>query len=142
MRSVMLGGFAGLLIAFLSISAAQAGPPMTGSSQSTGGRLMSALNPTHWSWPSMPWTAEKPRIQKKTPSVMSSMNKSAKSGFAKTKRALDPTRMFSSSEKEQRPSSSSRSTQADGGYFSGLFKSDEPTEIHTANDFLSLPRPR
>jgi hypothetical protein len=147
MRVHVLTISAGLLLAVCFASPSVAGPPMTGSAPSAGSKWIGALNPTNWKMPSMPWTTEKPRIQKKAPSVMSNVNKSAKTTWTKTKRALDPTRMFPSSEKAKTPSTtshpaSSQSKESEGGYFSGLFRSEEPKEIRTVNDFLSQPTPQ
>lgn len=144
MRTSALKIVTGLLFSVWLISDVHAGPPLTGAGKSAGQSTWSKLNPTQWNWPSLPWSEEPPRIQKKTPSMMSSMNKTAKTGWEKTKRTLNPTRFFNSdSQTKSKPQSSrSHSESSQGGFFSGIFKSDEPKQIKTVNDFLSQPHPR
>ena len=88
----------------------------------------------------MPWAGEPARIKKKAPSTMSKMNQSAKEGWNKTKRALDPTRMFKAKDD---PSSSTQpmSNMSDRpSVMGGLFgPKPEPHEVRTVNDFLSQP---
>ena len=140
MRTRVLALIVGLLFSFSSINISLAGPPMTGSSKDGNG-WSNKLNPTQWTLPplpKMPWTVEPARIKKKTPSVMTTMNKSAKNSWEKTTRALDPSRMF---EGDSKPKSQAKSTS--NGFLGGLFKPAEPPkEIHTVNDFLSQPQPR
>lgn len=124
-----------VLLAVIGIAGiAQAGPPTTASGKSGG--WLGPLNPTTWSWPSMPWSNEPPRIKKKSQGFMSDMNQSAKRGWTRTKQALDPSWMLPS----DKPKSSGSS---DEGFFGSIFTSDrEPKKIETVNEFLSQPHPR
>jgi len=130
-----------LTVSVFTTANAFAQPPKTGNATSTASKWMDAMNPAQWKWPTMPampWTAEKPRIQKKSPSVMSNMTKSAKTGWSKTKSALDPTQIFGSDSKAKK----APAKDSDKGIFGAMFKKEEPKEIHTVNDFLSQPHPR
>ena len=143
MRAHVLTFFTGMVVTLSFTSVAQSGPPMTGSSHSSGdSHWFGTLNPKQWSWPtmpSMPWAEEPARIQKKQKSFVANMNNSAKSGWAKTKHALDPTKLFESDPKRPKKSSAKQSE----GFFGGLFKPEEkPREIRTVNDFLSQPQPK
>ena len=148
MRTQVLTFFAGLTI-FVAISSsnlAVAGPPMTGSSKSDGDTSwLDSLNPKQWSlptMPAMPWSAERPRIQKKSKSIISNMNSSAKNGWAKTKNALDPRGLFEPDPKARPKMTKSSGKDTEEGFFGGLFKPEEkPKEIKTVNDFLSQPHP-
>lgn len=85
----------------------------------------------------MPWS-EPPRIEKKSPGVMSGMNQSAKRGWAKTKNALNPGRMFVS-DPAPRPSKMS-SKNSEPGFWDGIFGPKTPKkEVKTVNDFLMQP---
>lgn|GEM_PF-1260101 len=141
MRTKVLTFFASLTIASMIAATSFAQPPMTGRSESKGvGEWLAPLNPITWTMPKMPWAGEPARIKKKSPSTMSKVNQSAKEGWSKTKRALDPTRMFKSDNKPQTPTKP-MSNQNENGFFSGLFKPrEEPKEIRTVNDFLNQPQ--
>ena len=141
-RTNVLAIVAGLLFTAWSHSCTHAGPPLTGARKSGDESAWSKLNPAHWDWPSLPWSEEPPRIQKKTPSMMSSMNKSAKTSWAKTKRTLDPTRLFDLGKDTQTSDGRAQKPSTSGGFFSGLFTTEEPKQIRTVNDFLSQPHPR
>lgn len=116
---------------------AVAAPPMTGKPKS--GQWLDTINPTKWDWPSMPWSQEPPRIQKKSEGVVSNLNQSAKKSWSKTKSVLNPSRLFINDDKPKPAKQKDSST----GFFSGLFApKEEPKEVNTVNDFLSLPHPR
>jgi hypothetical protein len=92
------------------------------------------------SMPKMPWSKEPARIKKKSPGMVDTMKASTKSGWNKTKRALDPTRLFNS---EPKPAPKKTTTQSsEDGFFGSMFKPKEDKEIRTVNDFLSQPQPR
>jgi len=135
-----------VLVATSSSNVAVAGPPMTGSSKSDGdSSWLDAVNPKQWSlptMPAMPWSEERPRIQKKSKSMISSMSSSAKNGWAKTKNALDPRGLFEADPKVKSKGTKSTGRDTEEGFFGGLFKPEEkPKEIKTVNDFLSQPHP-
>lgn len=151
MRTQVLTFFTGLialtLVAFSSSHVVFAGPPMTGSSKSSGdGSWLDSLNPKQWSlptMPAMPWSEERPRIQKKSKSIISNMNNSAKNGWAKTKNALDPRGLFEPDPKARTKVTKSSGKDSEEGFFGGLFEPEKkPKEIKTVNDFLSQPQPR
>lgn len=146
MRTTVLTILTCLVLLLLDSNDCLSGPPLSGE----GSGKASWMNPAEWSMPKlppmptmpkMPWSGEPARIKKKSPGVMDSMKGTAKSGWNKTKRALDPTRMFNSDAKPAPKKTESKA--ADGGFFSGMFKSEkEDKEIRTVNDFLSQPQPR
>jgi hypothetical protein len=139
-RATVLTILAYLLIQFSAVANCLAGPPLSGESSSPS--IPTWMKPTEWSMPkmpSMPWSKEPARIKKKSPGIMTSMNESAKAGWSKTKRALDPTRMFGEGNK---PKSKPAATSSEPGFFGSMFQPKEEKEIRTVNDFLSQPQPR
>ncbi len=140
MRFIRTIASTALFVAFAFSNPAIAGPPTIGKSTQGNGWL-SAINPTNWEMPSMPWSKEPPRIQKKkSTNIMSAMNASTKRTWTRTKNALDPSRMFEPSSRETKPISK---TSENTGFFNGLFGgTDEPRDVRTVNDFLSLPQPK
>jgi hypothetical protein len=146
-RTPVLTFFTGLVMVLTYPNIANSGPPMTGSSGDS--QWLGAMNPKTWSWPSMPsmpsmpWGEEPARIQKKPKSVVANMNRSAKSGWNKTKNALNPANLFETDAKARPKTTKSATSNADDGFFGKLFKPEEkPKEIRTVNDFLSQPQPR
>jgi hypothetical protein len=121
---------AGLLVLVIAEGSCCAGPP----TRSKGSGPW--YNPMQWQMPSMPWSSEQPRIRKKSQGVMTDMNQSAKRGWAKTKSALDPSKMFVS---DPNPAPQ----KSEPGFWDGLFGPSKSSEdVRTVNDFLSQPHPR
>lgn len=126
-----------VLVSFgLIAGTTSAQPPMTSGS--------SWLKTPNWSLPSMPWSQAKPPAKKKSPGMMSQINKSTQQSWNRTKRALDPSWMFPSDSKPNKTSSVSRNKPAkqNDGMFSGWFGGKEDKELNSVNDFLAQPRPQ
>ncbi|MEX0824707.1 MAG: hypothetical protein WD119_00995 [Pirellulaceae bacterium] len=118
--------------------AAHAEPPRIGGT-SPFAEALGPLNPTRWSMPkiSLPGVgSEKRVIRRKSDNVFDGFSKSVSRGWTKTKNALDPSPLWSSST----PRSSQRDQEP--GFWTKLFSSDpEPKKIETVNDYLRQPRP-
>jgi len=112
---------------------ALAEPPMTSGS--------SWFKAPSWSMPTMPWSQPKP-AKKKSPSMVSQVNKSTQQGWARTKRALDPSWMMPSSSKSSKAAPTRKQSES-GGLFSGWFgERSKKEDVSTVPDFLALPRPK
>lgn len=103
------------------------------------GEALAPLNPTRWSMPkfSLPGTgSEKRVIRRESDSMFDGFSKSVSRGWNKTKTALDPSPLWTSSE----PKKANRDQEP--GFWTKLFTSSpEPKKIETVNDFLRQPHP-
>ena len=133
MKCSAIAPWTGLLLVFAA-TVAQAGPPMTAEAP--------WYNPLQWSWPSPPWASEPPVVKKKSPSVLTRINRSARSGWNKTRRTLSPTRLFTGnagSPQKSKPSAG----QAEPGFWRSLLGGNRgQDDVHSVTDFLAQPRPQ
>ena len=138
MRTLVLTIFAGWMIVFVLAGPVVAAPPTDGGPS----QFFAPLNPTNWSWPKMPWSEEPARIKRKPANPMTKMNKSAKQGWQKTKKALDPSWMFKTEPKTE-PKTQPMSNSSESGFFGRMMQpKEDPEKIKTVNDFLNQPQPR
>lgn len=91
-------------------------------------------NPLTWSAPTMPWSKEPPRIKRKSQGVVADLNRTAQSGWHKTKSAMNPTKLFRTSSEPARDTDQP-------GFWTRMFGPTETAgEIRTVDDFLNQPR--
>ena len=93
--------------------------------------------------PSMPWSAKSQTpAKKKSPGVMSQLNKSTQRGWNQTKKLFDPSWMMPEKKVSPSPASASKMRTREEGIFSGMFgEKKQDRKISTVNDFLGQPRP-
>lgn len=95
------------------------------------------------SMPTMPWSAKsKTPAKKKSPGLMSQLNKSTQKGWNQTKKMFDPSWMMPEKKVSPSPASASKLRTREESIFSGMFGEKKPEKkISTVNDFLGQPRP-
>ena len=93
--------------------------------------------------PTMPWSAKSQTpAKKKSPGVMSQLNKSTQRGWNQTKKLFDPSWMMPEKKVSPSPASASKMRTREEGIFSGMFgEKKQDRKISTVNDFLGQPRP-
>jgi hypothetical protein len=95
--------------------------------------------------PTMPWSAKsKTPAKKKSPGLMSQLNKTTQKGWNQTKKLFDPSWMMPEKKVSPSPASASASKMRtrEEGIFSGMFgEKKQDKKISTVNDFLGQPRP-
>ncbi len=95
-------------------------------------------NPMTWSAPTMPWSKEPPRIKRKSQGMVGDLNRTAQSGWTKTKDMMNPSKVFVNRDDSKK----SQAGNSGPGFWSSMFPPKEkPREIRTVSDFLKLPPP-